>query len=215
MRKLTFDTLPGAIAEILERLDRVEQLLNGKIPSKAKVKSSVTKSTGESVDIKDAAKMLSVSVASLYSYVKNKRIPFEKAGRKLVFSRTALEAWKLEKDNSKKDTSKKETGKKETSKKVTGKKVTGKKVTSKKVTGKKDTSKKDISIKDVNINPNESITAQEAQKIFNKPLPSIYYLIKTRKLQVVEKKGRTLYYSKDELSNALKGKQKKSDKSPS
>jgi excisionase family DNA binding protein len=172
MRKLTFDTLPGAIAEILERLDRVEQLLSGETPSKAKVKKLETKRAEESIDIKNAAKILNVSMASLYSYVKNKRIPFKKKGGKLAFSRTALETWRQEKVNSKK------------------------------VSGKKDN----------NRNPDESITATEAQKFFNKPLASIYYIIKTRKLQVIEKKGRAKYYSKNELSKALKGKQKRSDK---
>jgi hypothetical protein len=120
----------------------------------------------------------------VYSYVKNKRIPFEKQGGKLAFSRTALEAWKQEKN-------------------------TGKRNTGKKSTGKKNTGNKEISS-----TPGELITPQEAQKIFNKPLPSIYYLIRTRKLQVVEKKGRMLYYSKNELSKALKGKQKKSKEKP-
>jgi|WetSurSiteA1Bulk_404760.scaffolds.fasta_scaffold09884_1 excisionase family DNA binding protein len=195
MRKLTFDALPGAVAEILERLDRVEQLLNGKTPSKAKIKKLETKPTEESMDIKEAAKILSISVASMYSYVKNKRIPFEKQGGKLAFSRTALEAWQQEKNKSKKNADRKNTRKKGISKKVI--------------------SKKNAYKKDNNITTGELITPQEAEKIFNKPLPSIYYIIRTRKLQVVEKKGRAQYYSKDELSKALKVKKKESDKRPS
>jgi excisionase family DNA binding protein len=204
MRKLTFDALPGAIAEILERLDKVEQLLSGKTPSKAKVKKPETKSAAESMDINEAAKMLNISVASMYNYVKNNTIPFEKAGRKLAFSRTALETWKQEKNKSKKSTAKKSTAKKSTGKKSSGKKATVKKSTNKKDTGNKENT----------ITPGELITPQEAEKIFNKPLPSIYYLIRTRKLQVVEKKGREQYYSKEELTKALKGRQKRSAKKP-
>jgi predicted DNA-binding transcriptional regulator AlpA len=195
MRKLTFDTLPGAIAEILERLDRVEQLLIGKTPSKAKVKKMESKGPTESIDVTEAAKMLNSSVASVYSYVKNKKIPFEKKSGKLAFSPTALETWKQEKNKSKKKA---------------GSNNTGKKGISKKVINKKDADKKDNSI-----TTGKLITPLEAQKLFNKPLASIYYIIKTRKLQEVEKKGRAKYYLKDELSKAFKGKQKKSDKRPS
>ncbi len=208
MRKLTFDALPAAIAEILERLDKVEQLLSGKSPSKAKVKKSETKSTAESMDINEAATMLNVSVASVYTYVKKNSIPFEKKGKKLTFSRTALEAWKQEKNKSKK-----KTVKKRTAKKAAGKKAAGKKATVKKSTVKKNIVKKDTVNKDVNITPGELITPQEAQQLFNKPLPSIYYAIRTRKLQVAEKKGRDSYYSKEELTKALKGRKKKSRRS--
>jgi hypothetical protein len=202
MRKLTFETLPSAIAEILERLDRVEQLLNGETPSKPKAKKTETKIAEGSMDIKDAAKFLNVTVASMYSYVKNKKVPFEKQGGKLVFSGTALETWKQAKDKNKKSA-----GKKSAAKKTAVKKSTGKKAGSKKVNNQIDAGQKDM-----NIAPGELITAQEAQKLFNMPLPSIYYIIKTRKLPVVEKKGRALFYSKDELSKALNGKQKKSEK---
>lgn len=208
MRKLTFDALPGAIAEILERLDKVEQLLSGKSPSKAKVKKLETKSTAESMDINEAAKMLHVSVASVYTYVKKNSIPFEKKGKKLTFSRTALETWKQEKNKSKK-----KTGKKGTAKKTAGKKTAGKKATVKKSAVKKNIVKKATVNKDVNITPGELITPQEAQQLFNKPLPSVYYAIRTRKLQVVEKKGRDNYYSKEELTKALKGRKKRSHRS--
>ncbi|MBN1927381.1 MAG: helix-turn-helix domain-containing protein [Prolixibacteraceae bacterium] len=223
MRKLTFDALPGAIAEILERLDRVEQLLSGKTPSK--VKKLETKSAEESMDINEAAKMLNVTVASVYSYVKNNKIPFEKKGGKLTFSPTALETWMKEKNKSKKKTAKKSTSKKNTAKKSTSKKITAEKNTAKKSAAKKSTAKKsaakkntlkkelvkkDTGNKEVVITPAELITPQEAENIFNKALPSIYYAIRTRKLQAVEKRGRAQYYSKDELAKALKGKQKKS-----
>lgn len=204
MRKLTFDALPGAIAEILERLDRVEQLLNGKTTSKAKAKKLETKRAAESMDINEAAKILNVSVATVYNYVKKNNIPFEKKDGKLTFSPTALETWKLEKSKSKKKTAKKSTAKKAAVKKSTAKKATAKKSTAKKAAVKKDTVSNDG-----NSTPGELITPQQAQQLFNKALPSIYYLIRTRKLQPVEKKGRDQFYSKEELTKALKGKQKR------
>lgn len=212
MRKLTFDALPGAIAEILERLDKVEQLLSGKVPSRAKAKKQETKNSSESMDINEAAKMLNVSVASMYTYVKKNSIPFEKKGRKLTFSPTALEAWNQEKNKSKKKTGKKETANKKTAKKAAGKKTVGKKNAIKKNAVKKSIVKKDTVNKDMNITPGELITPQEAQQLFNKPLPSVYYAIRSRKLQVAEKKGRENYYSKDELTKALKGRKKKSSR---
>lgn len=207
MKKLTFDALPGAIAEILERLDRVEQLLNGKTSSKANVKKPGKKRSADSMDINDAAKMLNVSAASVYSYVKNKKIPAEKIGGKLTFSRTVLEALQQEKDNTKKATTKKAT-----SKKAKTKKATTKKAATKKVRTKKADSKKDNIANDIDLNTRENITPQEAEKLFKKPLNSIYYLIRTRKLQPVEKKGRDKYYAKNELSTILTTKKKRSAK---
>jgi excisionase family DNA binding protein len=168
MRKITFDTLPSAVAEILDRLDRIEKMISKPLQINVdKVKKSIIKKGDDIIDLKDAAKILNVSNASLYSYVKNKRIPFKKEGRRLIFSSTALEEWKQKKSNVRKK-------------------------------------------KDVEKEISEKISAQEAQKLFNKPLATIYYLIKSRKLQVLDKKGRTLYYSKKELSHALKNRLKKS-----
>lgn len=217
MRKLTFDALPGAIAEILERLDKVEQLLSGKTTSKAKAEKPETKSAADSMDINEAAKLIHVSVASVYNYVKKNSIPFEKKGGKLAFSPTALETWMKEKNKSKKKTAKKSAGKKTAAKKTTAKKSTAKKAIVKKSAAKKTAVKKDIVKKDtvsnnVNTAPGELITPQQAQQLFNKALPSIYYLIRTRKLQPVEKKGRDQFYSKEELTKALKGKQKRASR---
>ncbi len=214
MRKLTFDALPGAIAEILERLDKVEQLLSGKKPSKAKVKKTESSASADAIDINEAAKILNVSVASVYNYVKKNSIPFEKAGRKMMFSRTALETWNREKNKRKKKTGKKSTAKKVTAKKNTAKKSTAKKSTAKKNAVKKESIIKDTINKDINIAPGELITPQEAQKLFNKPLTSIYYQIRTKKLPVVDKKGRDKYYAKNELEKALMGKKKRSPKKP-
>lgn len=212
MKKLTFDALPGAIAEILERLDRVEQLLNGKTSSKANVKKPGKKRSADSMDINDAAKMLNVSAASVYSYVKNKKIPAEKIGGKLTFSRTVLEALQQEKANTKKATTKKATSKKATTKKAAAKKAATKKAATKKARTKKADSKKDTIANDIDLNTRENITPQEAEKLFKKPLNSIYYLIRTRKLQPVEKKGRDKYYAKNELSTILTTKKKRSAK---
>lgn len=219
MKKLTFDALPGAIAEILDRLDRVEQLLNGKTSSKTKVKKPGKKRSADSMDINDAAKMLNVSAATVYNYVKKNSIPFEKKGRKLTFSRTALEALQQEKANAKKATTSKSTSKKAATKKATAKKTATKKATAKKAATKKTATKKADSKKvvianEIDLNSRENITPQEAEKLFKKPLTSIYYQIRTRKLQPVEKKGRDKYYAKNELSSILTTKKKRSPKKP-
>jgi predicted DNA-binding transcriptional regulator AlpA len=59
------------------------------------------------------------------------------------------------------------------------------------------------------IDNNKTISVMEAHTLLNKPLASIYYIIKSRKLQVIEKRGKVLYYSKKDLIQALKSRNTK------
>ncbi len=99
MKKITFNTLPEAISELIVRIDKIERILSKKAERKEE-KTSATKRTNKRqetpaglLSIKEAGKLLKMSVINLYSYVKNKKIPFEKRGRRLFFSKSALENW--------------------------------------------------------------------------------------------------------------------------
>lgn len=104
MKKITFNTLPEAISELIDRVEKIEKLLN-KRGTQLKTKSApAPKGRGKGktrrqetpaglLSVKEAGKLLKMSLVNLYSYVKNKKIPFEKRGRRLYFSRTALESW--------------------------------------------------------------------------------------------------------------------------
>ena len=45
------------------------------------------------VDSKGAAEFLKVKISTIYAWVHQKRIPYRKHGRKLVFSISDLEEW--------------------------------------------------------------------------------------------------------------------------
>jgi excisionase family DNA binding protein len=50
-------------------------------------------SSGEYLDIDQAAALLRVKPSTLYAWVHQRRLPFRKHGRRLVFSRHDLERW--------------------------------------------------------------------------------------------------------------------------
>jgi hypothetical protein len=87
MKKVTYDSLPEAVAELLERVVQIERLLTEKSPVKkakkgktskpAKVKESKLENK-DSLTVQEASKLLNISVNNLYSYVKNNKIPFKK-----------------------------------------------------------------------------------------------------------------------------------------
>ena len=108
MKKVTYDTLPEAVAELLERVKQLEVLLtkkttvskNKKIKgSKSKEQKKSNKKVKDMLTVQEASKLLNISAISLYSYVKNKKIPFKKEGRRLYFSKPELENWNKDRSN--------------------------------------------------------------------------------------------------------------------
>ena len=65
---------------ILEKLEKIEQLLNKPIEK-------------ENMTIEQAAEHTTFSVSTLYGYVNKRQIPFRKKHGKLVFRRKELDAW--------------------------------------------------------------------------------------------------------------------------
>lgn len=100
MKKITFNTLPEAISELINRVEKIERFLTKK-PSQLKPKAAPDKKRKNKrqetpaglLSVKEAGKYLKMSQVNLYSYVKNKKIPFEKKGRRLFFSKSALDSW--------------------------------------------------------------------------------------------------------------------------
>lgn len=100
MKKITFNTLPEAIAVLIDRVEKIEKILSKRTSQLTTKSVAVKKSKANKqevpaglLSVKEAGKYLKMSLVNLYSYVKNKKVPFEKRGRRLYFSKTALENW--------------------------------------------------------------------------------------------------------------------------
>lgn len=92
MEKLTFEMLPEAVQNLSKKLDKIESLLND---------NNKPKEDGL-LNVKEAAKLLNLSVPTIYGYVSDRKIPFMKITKRLYFSRTDLMDWVRE---NKRDTS--------------------------------------------------------------------------------------------------------------
>jgi excisionase family DNA binding protein len=83
--KLTFEQLPVAVTEILERIKKIEALLSGE-----KIASDMQ---DEMLNIKEASAFLKLAVATIYSKVCRGEIPATKPGRQLYFNKAELVEW--------------------------------------------------------------------------------------------------------------------------
>lgn len=84
MQKYTFEMLPSLMAEIVSRLERIENLvLSGKVPE----------SLDDYLSAKDAAAFLKFTLPTLYTKVCKGEIPSFKQGNRLYFSRVELTDW--------------------------------------------------------------------------------------------------------------------------
>lgn len=86
MTKISFDNLPEAVAELFEKLNNIERLLqeNGTQP---------TSETDQLLTIQEAANFLTLSVHTLYGHVHRASIPVNKRGGRLYFSKQELTEW--------------------------------------------------------------------------------------------------------------------------
>jgi len=81
---LTFDKLPEAVSQLLEKVSHIESLLTGQQQQPGK---------DELFTITQAAKFLNLAVPTLYSKVSRKEIPVNKQGKRLYFYKSELEEW--------------------------------------------------------------------------------------------------------------------------
>lgn len=87
MEKLTFDQLPEAVALLLEKVTRIEQLLDCLAGGAL---------TEEMLTVEQAAKFLDLSVSRIYKMSHHREIPvYKPSGKKSYFKRQDLLDYKL------------------------------------------------------------------------------------------------------------------------
>lgn len=87
--KITFNSLPEAVQEVLEEV--------------RSLKATITQNAGKAamqerdkhvlVDIRRASEITLKAESTLYSYVRNREIPFVRSGRRVLFYEDELETW--------------------------------------------------------------------------------------------------------------------------
>ena len=85
MEHFTFDQLPQAFSRLLLKVENIEKLLQER--SAAEQKEDVL------LTIHQAAELLTLSVPTLYSLVSKRKLPANKKGKRLYFSRDELTNW--------------------------------------------------------------------------------------------------------------------------
>jgi len=87
MEHITFDQLPAFVAEIRDRLSRIESSLNLINPiNSSDVKNPV-------MTITEASDFLNLAKSTIYGMVCRNEIPVSKKGKKLYFDREELTSW--------------------------------------------------------------------------------------------------------------------------
>lgn len=86
MQELTFERLPGAVAELYHKLTNIERLLQEK-------NHSCHTREDKLLSVTEAASLLDLSVPTIYSYVHRQEIPVNKRGKRLYFSKQELTQW--------------------------------------------------------------------------------------------------------------------------
>ena len=86
MEKITFENLPLAVSQLLDKLENIELLLQ--------VKGNEHQPEADQfLTIQKAAEMLCLSVPTLYGLVHDAKIPVSKKGKRLYFSKQELTEW--------------------------------------------------------------------------------------------------------------------------
>lgn len=86
MRQFTFEELPNVIGELFAKIDNIEKLLQEN-------KANIIVPEDEPLTISEAAKLLRLSVATIYTKVCKNEIPANKQGKRLYFYRSELLNW--------------------------------------------------------------------------------------------------------------------------
>lgn len=86
MQGLTFEKLPEAVAELHNRLTKIERLLQEQTHSRHPKDDKL-------LSVAEAANLLDLSVPTIYGYVQRQEIPVNKRGKRLYFSKQELTEW--------------------------------------------------------------------------------------------------------------------------
>ena len=87
METLSFNELPGAVAQLFDKLTDIEQLLREQRQTPQQPESD------QVLTIQQAGAFLSLAVPTLYGLVHRKKIPVSKQGKRLYFSKQRLIDW--------------------------------------------------------------------------------------------------------------------------
>ena len=84
--ELTFDQLPKAVQDISDKVNNIERLLLAKSETELS-------ETPDLLTIQQAAQFISLSVPTMYGLVQRAKIPVNKRGKRLYFSKKELTDW--------------------------------------------------------------------------------------------------------------------------
>lgn len=82
---ITFEQLPNEIRLLRDEVSQLSQFL--------RTKDSTSKDLENPIDIKECAKLIKVSIPTLYGYTSRNEIPFSKNGKRLLFFRSDILEW--------------------------------------------------------------------------------------------------------------------------
>lgn len=89
MGKLTFEQLPEAVSLLLEKVNRIETLLNN-----IKFDGDINTAIGdELLTAKQTSEFLDISMSNLYKKTMNREIPHYSNGKKLYFKKEEVLSW--------------------------------------------------------------------------------------------------------------------------
>ena len=84
MEKLTFEQLPQAVSQILEKLKNIERILNKKQVNQR------SENQDQMLNVKETALFLGLAVPTIYSKVSKRELPVMKRSKRLYFSQKEL-----------------------------------------------------------------------------------------------------------------------------
>ncbi|MDT3404245.1 helix-turn-helix domain-containing protein [Mucilaginibacter terrae] len=85
MEILTFDQLPKAVSELLEKVSKIEGILSDDHSRETEADNLFS--------IKQASAFLNLSISTIYGKVCRREIPVSKQGKRLYFNKTELLDW--------------------------------------------------------------------------------------------------------------------------
>ena len=87
MQNITFDELPKAVSLLANEISEIKQILLAVAPQQANPEPE------QLLTIQQAGQFLNLSVPTIYGYVQRKKIPVNKRGKRLYFSKQELLQW--------------------------------------------------------------------------------------------------------------------------
>ena len=86
--KITFETMPQAIYELITKIDRLQSDIN-----EFKQRNSTTTVVEPMIGIEEACKILHRAKSTVYALTQARKIPFYQPGKMLQFKKSELMAW--------------------------------------------------------------------------------------------------------------------------